>query len=202
MLQRQGVHTHVTDGRNFLLLGQQRYDVVSMAVSSIWFAGAAALYNREFYQWVKQRLQPRGVRQQWLQLHRLPATELLAIVATLRAEFAFVWVYVIGGQGVLVASNDGTTEADAANLAALDGRAALTPLLALSGGSAAPVRDMRVLDPAALTRFVDSFGAPRDYWLSTDDNLRVGYATPRGNVEDTTRSFKRNLGLLHAAARP
>ena len=40
---KDGVNTYVTDGRNFLLLQDRIYDLVSIEVSSIWFAGAASL---------------------------------------------------------------------------------------------------------------------------------------------------------------
>src|SRR5262249_46336533 len=94
-----GVQVHVTDGRNFLLLQPQAYDLVSMEITSIWFAGAGSLYNREFYQLVKKRLRPGGVLQQWLQLHHLAPIDLLYVLGSVRSEFQYVWLYHIGGQG-------------------------------------------------------------------------------------------------------
>ena len=43
---RENVNTNITDGRNYLLLRDQKYDLVSMEISSIWFAGAAS-YKRK-----------------------------------------------------------------------------------------------------------------------------------------------------------
>ena len=65
------VKMHVTDGRNFLLLSSHRYDVISVEVSSIWIAGEADLYNKEFYELCRSRLNDRGVLQQWVQLHHM-----------------------------------------------------------------------------------------------------------------------------------
>ena len=99
------VQAHITDGRNLLLLSQNRFDVISLEISSIWFAGAASLYNQEFYRLVQTHLTPNGVLQQWVQLHHLSAIDILSIIATLRTEFQYVSLYVIGGQGILVATN-------------------------------------------------------------------------------------------------
>jgi phosphoglycerate dehydrogenase-like enzyme len=67
--------------------------VISIEITSIWFAGAASLYNREFYQLARAKLRPDGVLQQWVQLHHMATTDLLTIIGTLRAEFAYVSLY-------------------------------------------------------------------------------------------------------------
>ena len=61
-----GVNTYYTDGRNFLLTQSKEYDLISIEISSIWFAGAANLYNKEFYELVARRLTDEGVLQQWV----------------------------------------------------------------------------------------------------------------------------------------
>ena len=45
--KKPSVLMHYTDGRNFLLTQDRQYDLISMEISSIWFAGAANLYNKE-----------------------------------------------------------------------------------------------------------------------------------------------------------
>src|SRR5262249_38736430 len=87
VLSRPGVRPSVTAGRIFMLLEARSYDLVSMEISSIWFAGAASLYNREFYRLLKRRLRPGGVMQQWLQLHHLAPADVLYILGSVRAEF-------------------------------------------------------------------------------------------------------------------
>src|SRR4029077_14164485 len=44
------------DGRNALLVSTERYDLIGIEISSIWFAGAANLYAREFYEIARDRL--------------------------------------------------------------------------------------------------------------------------------------------------
>ena len=47
--RQKGGHVYEEDGRNFLLRSTARYQVISMEISSVWFAGAADLNSREFY---------------------------------------------------------------------------------------------------------------------------------------------------------
>ncbi len=92
------------DGRNALRLSQQRYDVISIEITSIWFAGAADLYSRDFYKVVKERLAPGGVFQQWLQLHHMRMQDMWVALNTVRAEFSHVALWFSGGQGQIIAS--------------------------------------------------------------------------------------------------
>lgn len=194
VIRKPGVRTHVTDGRNFLMLQERRYDVVSMEVSSIWFAGAASLYNREFYALVKRRLAPHGVLQQWMQLHHLTPIDVLYIMGSVRAEFEYVWLYLVGGQGMIIASNDANAAATAENVAKLDATPALKPLL--YDGSAASLLKTRLLDPAATDRLLDVFGVPLLFWVSTDDNLFLEYSTPKGNALDGGATRDQNLEFI------
>jgi spermidine synthase len=194
--ERPGVRTYITDGRNFLMLQPRRYDVVSVEISSIWFAGAAALYNREFYRLVKRRLAPHGVLQQWVQLHHIDVTDMLHVLSSARAEFQYVWLYFIGTQGMIIATNSPEAHPSADNAAIVDRTPTLKRLLESIGGSARDLLRTRLLDPAGTDLFLSSFGMPAPYWISTDDNLKLEYSTPRGNVLDGTRSIERNIELL------
>src|SRR6185369_9137626 len=95
---------HLGDGRNFLLVEQRRYDLISMELTSIWFSGAASLYSQEFYRLVQSHLAERGIFQQWVQLHHVRRKDFATIVHTLRSVFPHVALFYGGGQGILVAS--------------------------------------------------------------------------------------------------
>ncbi|MGH8641269.1 MAG: spermidine synthase, partial [Burkholderiales bacterium] len=194
--ERSGVRTYITDGRNFLMLQPRQYDVVSMEISSIWFAGAAALYNREFYRLVKRRLAPHGVLQQWVQLHHIDATDILHVLSSVRAEFEHVWLYFIGGQGMIIATNSPGALPAVENVEIIDNTPALKELLELVGGSARDLLKTRLLHPAGTDLFLGSFGMPAPFWVSTDDNLKLEYSTPRGNALDGTASMAQNINLL------
>jgi predicted membrane-bound spermidine synthase len=197
VITRPGVHTFITDGRNFLMLQPRTYDVISMEISSIWFAGAGSLYNREFYQLVKRRLAPGGVVQQWVQLHHIQPSDILYVLGSVRSEFRYVWLYLIGGQGMVIAANDERAMPRAAYVDQVERTPALRPLLDIFGSIAGDLRRTLVLDPDSTDAFLAGFGLSIDHWVSTDDNLRLEYSTPKGNALDGRRSMMRNLELLY-----
>lgn len=190
-----GVETHITDGRNFMMLQPRQYDVVSIEITSIWFAGAASLYNREFYQLTKKHLKPNGVLQQWVQLHHMRGEDFLTVIATLRSEFRYVWLYLLGGQGVLVAANDAGAFPTADKLNAVGATAQLRPLLDLYGGNAQALSKALFVTPEGIDRLVTEARLPMKYLVSTDDNLRLEYDTPKGNALDNDSS-ERIVGVL------
>lgn len=194
-----GVQLHVTDGRNLLLLSseQKRYDVVSIEITSIWFAGAASLYNREFYSLVRSRMERDGVLQQWVQLHRLAPTDLLSIIASLRAEFHYVSLYVLGSQGILIATNDKRRSSpNSKAIEQLEIAPQLSRVRKILEQPISKIANDRLLDDEAIDRFIKGIGVDGSIWWSTDDNLLLEYSTPKANVNDGNVSFVGNLNLL------
>lgn len=169
------------DGRNHLLISDAKYDLIGIELTSVWFAGAGSLYSREFYALVKERLAPGGILQQWIQMHHLFPRDLATVIHTLRLELPHVALFYGGGQGILVASAD-PLRASAARLDELEATL----------GAMRPSRPLRSLgvDVLATGAGLDAFiaevaqevGAPVEALVSTDDNLYLEYATPRGNV--------------------
>lgn len=167
------------DGRNALLVNTTTYDVITVEVSSIWFAGAANLYNREFYDTARTRLSSGGVLQQWIAFHHTNRQIVTTILGTIRQSFPHVALFVDGHQGHILASLEPLT----ARLSRMEGfadRRGLDPdqLLGFVRGA--------VLDTSAIDDFVRDTALFQDigahHFLSTDDNLALEYATPKGNI--------------------
>lgn len=196
-----GVTLHVTDGRNLLLLGDSRFDLISIEISSIWFAGAASLYNREFYRLAKRRLAADGVLQQWLQLHRLSPADILSVIATVRTEFRYVSLYVIGQQGILVATDAPDHRMPTAKaIETLHRQDGLADVRRIAGGDFAAIAGDLLLTPEALDRFIGHHGFDPAWLASTDNNLLLEYSTPRANVNDPEKSYVRNVEMLRGFA--
>lgn len=164
-------HVHVLqqDGRNVLLVGgRDRYDLVTIELTSIWFAGAANLYNREFYETAVKSLTPGGIVSQWIQLHHTTTREIASQLATVRAVLPHAAFFIRGFQGMVVASE--------------------APLVARP----ATLEDFDdlIMTDETIDAFVDSVcaevGTTRDGLVSTDDDMRLEYATPRNNVPGRT----------------
>lgn len=178
------VELHLADGRNHLLLTRERYGMISMELSSVWFAGASNLYSREFYRLVHSRLAPGGVFQQWVQLHHMSRRDFATILHTLADEFEHVVLFYGGGQGILVASEK-PLQASRAHLE----RMAADPKVHATipqNRALATLFDDVIVGNKGLRRFIEDSarqsGVTPDKLVSTDDNLYLEYATPRGNV--------------------
>jgi len=98
------VRLSITDGRNFLLLSRDNYDLITIEITSIWIAGEADLYNKEFYELCRAHLGEHGVLQQWVQIHHMRTQDLLIILNTAAQAFRHVAFFQGPEQGVLIAS--------------------------------------------------------------------------------------------------
>ncbi|WP_194271210.1 fused MFS/spermidine synthase [Zoogloea sp. 1C4] len=183
---------HIADGRNFLLLQRRSYDLITVELTSIWFAGAAASYNREFYQLVKSRLGDSGVLQQWVQLHHITQRDLLAILASVRTEFRNVKLFQLGGQGMIVAS-----DAPDERLRGQDGGASaeVDAFVSRLFGHNVRVSPELLLETDGVDLFLSNWGDPEE-WASTDENMYLEYATPKGNMLDGGKSYQFNIAVL------
>lgn len=180
------------DGRNILLIHPTKYDVITVEVSSIWFAGAANLYNREFYEIAKDRLTSGGILQQWIAFHHTNRQIVTTILATIREVFPHVALFVDGHQGHILASSTPL-------------RAHLPRMEDFAGSRSLDVDDLlayvrgAVLDTAAIDAFVSDTAELQELsgrrFISTDDNLALEYATPKGNVP-TADHIPTTLGYL------
>jgi spermidine synthase len=192
------------DGRNALALANRRYDVISIEITSIWFAGAANLYSRDFYRAAHLRLEKDGVLVQWLQLHHMRPTELWMIVNTLRSEFPHVALFYDGGQGQMLAS-DQPISLDWARLQAslqwTSKGIAMTPealytitanmLLDEEGVEHLVERGTRL--PARAAELARRYVVDSDLWPYLE------YATPKGNAMDLREQV---VGMLHYEMAP
>lgn len=192
VLGRRNVHLWLEDGRTLLSLHPTlACDVISMEISSVWFAGSTNLYSKEFYEIANERLGDSGVLQQWIQVHHIGLEELATVLATVRSVFSHVTFWVFGSQGIIVASGSPlllTTEGAAHYFAG-------APALGLDVDAA---RDLfvralasRLLSEADVTRLASD---PR-VLINTDRNRHLEYASAR-HAMDRADVAARNVEVL------
>jgi spermidine synthase len=111
----------VADGRNFLLLSRQQYDLITIEITSLWISGESDLYNKEFYELCRSHLNNEGVLQQWVALHHLRTQDLLVLLNTAARVFPHVAFFCEPGQshGLLIASSS-PLECDYRQIAGFD----------------------------------------------------------------------------------
>lgn len=193
VLEDPRCHVLEEDGRNVLAINDDSYDVITVEVSSIWFAGAANLYNREFYEIARARLTQGGILQQWIAFHHTNRQIVTTILATIRESFPHVALFVDGHQGHILAS-----------MQPLQARLTRIEEFADARGIAEDQLLTYVRGAALNTEAIDSFAAdtaalydlPASSFISTDDNLALEYITPKGNVP-TADHIPTTLGYLY-----
>lgn len=66
VLSQPNVRLRVDDGRNFLALSGERFDVITADIIQPVHAGAGHLYSREYFALVRRALRPGGIALQWI----------------------------------------------------------------------------------------------------------------------------------------
>ena len=135
-----------------------------------------------------------GILQQWVQLHHIRPREVATIVRTLRGVFAHVALFEGGAQGILVASEKPLV-ASQARLSKLEERPDIAETL--DHPHLADLLSELIAADDDLDRLVtDVARSEGDAPISTDDNLYLEYATPKGNVLEYQSSLGAMLDLL------
>jgi spermidine synthase len=95
------VQVHYDDARHFVLTTRQTFDAVTSDPLDPWVKGAAALYTREFFEMVKQHLNPGGVVTLFVQLYESNEAAVKSEVGTFFEAFpnGIVWGNTQNGQG-------------------------------------------------------------------------------------------------------
>jgi spermidine synthase len=179
------VHLSIADGRNFLLLSENKYDLITIELTSIWISGEADLYNREFYELCRTHMGDDGVLQQWVQIHHMRLEDFLLILNTAARVFPYVAYFQGPEQGLLVASASPLV-LDYTQMAAFDHDPQVRSELKAAGvPSMASLLGEIVLYGDSLQQALSSFPAlsrrSADF-TSTDYYPALEYETPKANV--------------------
>jgi spermidine synthase len=89
------------DARHFILTSKEKFDVITSDPIHPWVKGAATLYTKEYFELVKDHLNPGGVVTQWVPLYESFPDVVKSEVATFFDVFpdATIWSNDINGKG-------------------------------------------------------------------------------------------------------
>ncbi len=103
VLKSPKVHLGFGDGRNFLLVTNATWDVITCdPVHPLY--GSAPLYSLEFFELCKRHLNPGGQMYQYLPLHQMPPIAFRQAIGTFSAVFPNSRIAFSLGHGVLIGS--------------------------------------------------------------------------------------------------
>jgi spermidine synthase len=89
------------DARHFVLTTHQKFDIITSDPIHPWVKGAATLYTKDYFELVKQHLNPGGLVTQWVPLYESDTNVVKSELATFFAAFpnGTVWNNDQNGQG-------------------------------------------------------------------------------------------------------
>lgn len=104
VLSQPRYHLIMGDGRNYALVTDRQYDVISVDATSPKMAGNGSLYTREFYRLMERRLSENGLALQWLPFHLLSDAEVKMTARTFMEVFPHttLWLSPLRYHGLLV----------------------------------------------------------------------------------------------------
>lgn len=90
------------DGRDYIRHSQVRYDVIGIEVGQLFRPGIISFYTEDFYQRLRQRLEPGGLVTQFVPVRMLSTLQVLDIVATFISVFPHSQLWFNGPEFVLI----------------------------------------------------------------------------------------------------
>lgn len=198
VLQDPRVRTVLADGRNLLVTGSDRYDVIVSEPSNPWISGLASLFSVEFFRLARSRLQPGGIMMQWVQAYDLLPDDLRMVVNTFRTVFPHTTVWGAVGDDLLLL---GRVEPAAVDLRLIRSRyesnARLRQDLERVGlRTWSNILGLFRLNEQDTARLAAGAG------LNTDDRLPLEFSAPRALYLNTTALNRELVRSFRTAAVP
>jgi spermidine synthase len=95
--------THIVydDARHFLLTTTEKFDIIASDPLDVFVKGTAAIYSKEYFESVKQHLNPGGMFTLYVPLYESDERTVQSELATFFAAFPYatVWANTVNGQG-------------------------------------------------------------------------------------------------------
>lgn len=163
------------DGRNHLLLTDQRYDLIGSEPSNPWMVGVSNLFTREFFELCRSRLTDNGLLAVWLHGYQMSARNFQMVIHTLFSVFDHVSLWhMVGGEDYVLIASAGPIRT---RLQDFESRFNL-PTVRTDLARVSIFRPAQILG-----RYVAADGALRELTaampIHTDDNALLEFSAPR-----------------------
>jgi spermidine synthase len=96
----------IDDGKTFLQLNQEGFDVVIMEPTNVWQEGMANLFSEDFFRLVKSRLRAGGVVGQWMHLYQVDDRTVNIVLKTFSRVFPKASLFMMTDIDILLVGYD------------------------------------------------------------------------------------------------
>ena len=182
------------DARHFVLTTHEKFDIITSDPIHPWVKGAATLYTREYFQMVKDHLNPGGLVTQWVPLYESNEPAVKSEIATFMSVFPHgtIWSNDISGAGYDVVLLGRSDDALKINIDALQARLDRNDYGLVHDS----LKDVNFNSAIDLLATFAGQGADLKTWLAgtpinLDRNLRLQYVAGLGlNANEGDKIYK------------
>lgn len=162
---------HIEDAKTFFSTHKSKYDIIVSEPSNPWVSGVSGLFSEEFYEYIYQYLNEKGLFVQWVQLYEIDLDLVASIFKALSGRFEDYVVYAPNDHDlIIIASKDGPVGRPGESIFRFAGLSRLLDRIGTK--SLQDIELSRIGGKKALGPFFDSFhiSANSDYYPVLDQN--------------------------------
>jgi len=187
------VSVRIDDGRAFMELAQERYDMITADPIHPKISRVGYLYTREYYQAIRERLKPDGVVCQWMPIYQIAPARLRSAVRTFIEVFPESTLWYVDNHALLLGGLDSASVDFGRLQRRFEDPAVREDLASIGIDSPEQLLAHLLMGPRELEAFVAADGTVP---LNTDDYPYLEYFVPRDlffGVADNTRTWETHL---------
>ena len=98
---------HIEDAKTYFSSHNARYDLIISEPSNPWVSGVASLFSEEFYRYIKNHLNERGLLVQWLQFYESNPMLASSVFKALSQHFSDYAVFNTDNYDILIVASNG-----------------------------------------------------------------------------------------------
>jgi spermidine synthase len=175
ILENPKLSLRIDDGRNFMVMSDETFDMISTDPIHPRVTGVGQLYTKEYYESIKARLKPDGIVTQWMPMYHITKESFDVAMRTFADVFPHGTFWYVRGHGLFVASTE-PNQIDFGKLAERFNTESIRSALAsIEIETPHELMGHLLLDEEGIANYLASSSANR---LNTDDNAYLEYNTP------------------------
>jgi spermidine synthase len=188
------VKVRIDDGRNFLAMSDEQFDMITADPIHPRVSGVGYLYTREYYEALKRRLRPDGVVCQWMPTYEISKKSFDVAFRTFVSVFPNASFWYVRLHGLFVATQ-GRSTIDFQDLSKrLEDPAVKADLASINIHGPAEFLSYMVMGPDQIPAYLAANPLSA---LNTDDNAYLEYHTPFEFLESNQKDVDQiEVGFL------
>ncbi|MFO1423625.1 MAG: fused MFS/spermidine synthase [Candidatus Competibacteraceae bacterium] len=100
-------HIHIEDAKTYFSSHNARYDLIISEPSNFWVSGVASLFSEEFYRYITNHLNERGLLVQWLQFYESNPMLVSSVFKAISQYFSDYVVFNTDSFDILIVASNG-----------------------------------------------------------------------------------------------